>query len=32
VTLRGDTIAADFARLLDEYVEARYGKGVRVSG
>ncbi len=25
VTLRGDTIAADFGRLLDEYVEARYG-------
>ena len=24
VTLKGDTIAADFARLLDEYVEARY--------
>ena len=32
VTLRGDTIAADFARLLDEYVEARYGKAGRVSG
>ncbi|HUK64750.1 MAG TPA: flavodoxin-dependent (E)-4-hydroxy-3-methylbut-2-enyl-diphosphate synthase, partial [Dongiaceae bacterium] len=25
VTLRGDTIAADFARLLDDYVERRYG-------
>jgi (E)-4-hydroxy-3-methylbut-2-enyl-diphosphate synthase len=25
VTLRGDTIAADFAKLLDEYVERRYG-------
>jgi (E)-4-hydroxy-3-methylbut-2-enyl-diphosphate synthase len=24
VTLRGDTIAEDFARLLDEYVESRY--------
>jgi (E)-4-hydroxy-3-methylbut-2-enyl-diphosphate synthase len=24
VTLKGETIAADFARLLDEYVEARY--------
>ena len=24
VTLKGDTIAADFARLLDEYVEKRY--------
>jgi (E)-4-hydroxy-3-methylbut-2-enyl-diphosphate synthase len=27
VTLRGDTIAADFARLLDEYVENRYAGG-----
>jgi len=27
VTLRGDTIAADFARLLDDYVERRYGSG-----
>jgi (E)-4-hydroxy-3-methylbut-2-enyl-diphosphate synthase len=25
VTLKGETIAADFARLLDEYVERRYG-------
>jgi (E)-4-hydroxy-3-methylbut-2-enyl-diphosphate synthase len=25
VTLRGETIAADFARLLDEYVEQRFG-------
>jgi (E)-4-hydroxy-3-methylbut-2-enyl-diphosphate synthase len=25
VTLRGETIAADFAKLLDEYVERRYG-------
>ncbi len=25
VTLRGDSIAADFAKLLDEYVERRYG-------
>jgi (E)-4-hydroxy-3-methylbut-2-enyl-diphosphate synthase len=24
-TLRGDAIAADFARMLDEYVEARFG-------
>ncbi len=24
-TLRGDSIAADFAKLLDEYVERRYG-------
>ncbi|MBI1799641.1 MAG: flavodoxin-dependent (E)-4-hydroxy-3-methylbut-2-enyl-diphosphate synthase, partial [Candidatus Eisenbacteria bacterium] len=27
VTLKGDTIAADFAKLLDEYVERRYGAG-----
>ncbi len=26
VTLRGETIAADFARMLDEYVEKRYGR------
>jgi len=25
VTLKGDAIAADFAKLLDEYVERRYG-------
>jgi (E)-4-hydroxy-3-methylbut-2-enyl-diphosphate synthase len=25
VTLKGDAIAADFARMLDEYVEQRYG-------
>ena len=25
VTLKGETIAADFARMLDEYVEKRYG-------
>jgi (E)-4-hydroxy-3-methylbut-2-enyl-diphosphate synthase len=25
VTLRGESIAADFAKLLDEYVERRYG-------
>jgi (E)-4-hydroxy-3-methylbut-2-enyl-diphosphate synthase len=24
-TLRGDTIAQDFAKLLDDYVEQRYG-------
>jgi (E)-4-hydroxy-3-methylbut-2-enyl-diphosphate synthase len=29
VTLRGDTIAADFARLLDDYVEARYRAAAR---
>jgi (E)-4-hydroxy-3-methylbut-2-enyl-diphosphate synthase len=26
-TLKGDTIAEDFARLLDEYVERRFGAG-----
>jgi (E)-4-hydroxy-3-methylbut-2-enyl-diphosphate synthase len=25
VTLKGESIAADFARLLDEYVERRFG-------
>ena len=29
VTLRGDSIAADFARLLDDYVEKRYGAAAR---
>ena len=29
VTLRGDTIAEDFARLLDDYVARRYGAGSR---
>jgi (E)-4-hydroxy-3-methylbut-2-enyl-diphosphate synthase len=29
VTLQGEAIAADFARLLDEYVEARYGAAAR---
>jgi (E)-4-hydroxy-3-methylbut-2-enyl-diphosphate synthase len=28
-TLQGDTIAQDFARLLDEYVEQRYGAAER---
>jgi (E)-4-hydroxy-3-methylbut-2-enyl-diphosphate synthase len=27
VTLRGDSIAEDFARMLDEYVERRYARG-----
>jgi (E)-4-hydroxy-3-methylbut-2-enyl-diphosphate synthase len=27
VTLKGDAIAADFARLLDDYVEKRYANG-----
>jgi (E)-4-hydroxy-3-methylbut-2-enyl-diphosphate synthase len=26
VTLRGESIAADFAKLLDDYVERRYAK------
>ncbi len=29
VTLKGDTIVADFLRLLDEYVESRYGAAAR---
>jgi len=28
LTLRGDTIVQDFKKILDEYVENRYGKGV----
>jgi (E)-4-hydroxy-3-methylbut-2-enyl-diphosphate synthase len=27
VTLKGDTIARDFKRIVEEYVEARYGRG-----
>jgi (E)-4-hydroxy-3-methylbut-2-enyl-diphosphate synthase len=27
VTLKGDTIVADFLRILDEYVEKRFGGG-----
>ncbi len=27
VTLKGDTIVADFLRILDEYVESRFGAG-----
>jgi (E)-4-hydroxy-3-methylbut-2-enyl-diphosphate synthase len=30
VTLKGDTIVADFLRILDEYVETRYGTGAPV--
>jgi (E)-4-hydroxy-3-methylbut-2-enyl-diphosphate synthase len=30
VTLKGDTIVADFLRILDEYVEARFGAGAAV--
>jgi (E)-4-hydroxy-3-methylbut-2-enyl-diphosphate synthase len=29
ITLRGETIARDFARLLDDYVEARFGAAAR---
>ncbi len=25
VTLKGDTIVADFLKILEEYVDARYG-------
>jgi len=28
-TLKGDTIAADFVRMLDEYVARRFGRGTR---
>jgi (E)-4-hydroxy-3-methylbut-2-enyl-diphosphate synthase len=28
VTLKGDTIVSDFLRILDEYVDVRYGVGV----
>jgi (E)-4-hydroxy-3-methylbut-2-enyl-diphosphate synthase len=31
-TLKGDAIAADFLRLLDEYVERRFGAGERPGG
>ena len=27
LTLKGDSIVADFLRLLDDYVETRYGAG-----
>ena len=30
VTLKGETIVADFLRILDEYVEARFGAGAAV--
>ena len=29
-TLRGDTIVADFKKILDEYVDNRYGTGKQV--
>ena len=28
VTLKGDTIVAGFLKILEEYIEARYGRGV----
>jgi (E)-4-hydroxy-3-methylbut-2-enyl-diphosphate synthase len=31
VTLRGDTVVADFLKILEEYVAARYGKRVGVA-
>jgi (E)-4-hydroxy-3-methylbut-2-enyl-diphosphate synthase len=31
VTLKGDTLVADFLRILEEYVERRYGAGTVVS-
>jgi (E)-4-hydroxy-3-methylbut-2-enyl-diphosphate synthase len=30
VTLKGDTIVSDFLRILDEYIDARYGAGAPV--
>jgi len=30
VTLKGDTIVSDFLRILDEYIDARYGAGAAV--
>ena len=27
VTLKGDTIADDFKRIVDQYVQSRYGEG-----
>jgi len=32
VTLRGDSIVAEFLRILDQYVETRYGAGVPATG
>jgi len=31
-TLKGDSIAGDFVRILDEYVERRFGAGARSGG
>jgi len=30
VTLKGDTIVADFLKILEEYVESRFGAGAPV--
>ena len=30
VTLKGDMIVADFLKILEEYVEMRYGAGAAV--
>jgi (E)-4-hydroxy-3-methylbut-2-enyl-diphosphate synthase len=30
VTLKGDTIVSDFLRILDEYIDSRYGAGAAV--
>ena len=30
VTLRGDTIVADFLKILEDYVETRFGAGAPV--
>ncbi len=30
VTLKGETIVADFLKILEEYVESRYGTGAPV--
>jgi len=32
VTLKGDTIVADFLRILDDYVEKRFGGGASANG
>ena len=31
-TLRGDSIAEDFVRMLDEYVARKFGAGARSEG
>jgi (E)-4-hydroxy-3-methylbut-2-enyl-diphosphate synthase len=32
VTLKGDTIVADFLRILADYVESRFGRGASADG